>query len=174
MNKLTTKDFSIQIMIGAVYTVVSLVLPMLSFGPLQIRFAELLCLLPLFGRKHILGVVLGCFLTNLIGAMMGVNILGYVDVIVGTFATYLSLELVFIFRKLTIKKNPVISMWMPALINGLIIGAELAYVITPEAFMLGWLVNGFYIFVAEAIICFGIGIIIYPKLKDSRLFTQTI
>ena len=74
-------DFTLNIMIAAIYAVASLIIPVLSFGPLQIRFAEILCLLPLFNRKYIIGVTLGCFITNLIGAMIGVNILGYADVL---------------------------------------------------------------------------------------------
>lgn len=170
MIRFKVKDLTMQIMVASVYTVASLAIPMLSFGSLQIRFAEILCLLPLFGKKYIFGVTLGCFLTNLSGAIMGVNLLGYADVIFGTLATYLAVLLVYRTRHLTIKEMPVIAMWMPAIVNGIIIGAELAYVLTPSAFIEGFIINGLYIFVAEAIVCFGIGMIIYPKLKESKLF----
>ena len=43
----------------------------------QVRVAEALCLLPVFGAEYIVGVVLGCFLANLLGSTI-------VDVIFGT------------------------------------------------------------------------------------------
>ena len=50
---------------------------------MQVRVAEALCLLPVFGTEYILGVVLGCFLSNLLGSTI-------VDVIFGTLATLLA------------------------------------------------------------------------------------
>ena len=32
-----------------------------SYGAVQVRVAEALCLLPVFGAEYIAGVVLGCF-----------------------------------------------------------------------------------------------------------------
>ena len=64
-------------------------------------------------------------------------------------------------------------MFIPAIINGIIIGAELAYAFTPTAFLEGFILNGLYVAIAEVIVCFGIGLIVYPKLKDLRIFTQT-
>lgn len=62
---------------------VSLALAPLSFGPIQIRIAEAMTLLPILFPEAIAGVTLGCFLTNLIGAILGVNLLGFFDVFGG-------------------------------------------------------------------------------------------
>ena len=69
MNK-TLVRFCISAVIAALYAAVSLALAPLSFGPIQIRIAEAMTLLPILFPEAIAGVTLGCFLTNLIGAIL--------------------------------------------------------------------------------------------------------
>ena len=52
--------------VAAIYVVLCLALQPLSYGAVQVRVAEALCLLPVFGAEYIVGVVLGCFLANLL------------------------------------------------------------------------------------------------------------
>ncbi|MFI3284066.1 MAG: QueT transporter family protein [Erysipelotrichaceae bacterium] len=172
MNNKPLNTMIMNIMVAAVYTAVSFAIPVLSFGPLQIRFAEVLCLLVLFDKKYILGVTLGCLLTNYIGAMMGINLLGYMDVLVGTFATYISVILVYHLRHIQYKGYPILSMLMPCVVNGLIIGAELAYVLFPTTLINAWVLQGTYVFMGEFIACVVIGMIVYPKLKELKIFSK--
>ena len=69
--------------VAAIYVVLCMALQPLSYGAVQVRVAEALCLLPVFGAEYIAGVVLGCFLANLLGSTI-------VDVIFGTLATLLA------------------------------------------------------------------------------------
>ena len=55
--------------VAAIYVVLCLALQPLSYGAVQVRVAEALCLLPVFGAEYIVGVVLGCFLANLLGSI---------------------------------------------------------------------------------------------------------
>ena len=80
------KKFSVRTlvrcaMIAAVYTVVCLVLQPFSYGAVQVRVAEALCLLPVFGAEYIVGVTLGCLLANALGSTV-------VDVVFGTAAAF--------------------------------------------------------------------------------------
>ena len=50
--------------VAAIYVVLCMALQPLSYGAVQVRVAEALCLLPVFGAEYIAGVVLGCFLAN--------------------------------------------------------------------------------------------------------------
>ena len=84
-NKLRRMVFAA--MIAAMYAALTLMLSPISFGNLQIRMSEAMVLLPVLFASSVPGVTLGCFMANLIGAMMGLNILGYLDCIVGTLAT---------------------------------------------------------------------------------------
>mgnify|MGYP002236217287 CR=1 FL=1 len=52
--------------VAAIYVVLCMALQPLSYGAVQVRVAEALCLLPVFGAEYIAGVVLGCFLANLL------------------------------------------------------------------------------------------------------------
>lgn len=150
MNK-STKDIIQIAMIAGVYTVVSLVFAPLSFGPIQVRFAECLALLPLIYKKSIGGVILGCFVTNLVGVMMGVNILGFADVIIGTFATGLAAVMTYHYRNHKIKNIPVISILAPVVVNGVIIGLELAYAFMPNDLVVGAIINGLQVALGELI-----------------------
>ena len=70
-------------LVAALYVVLCMALQPLSFGAVQIRFAEALVLLPVFGAEYIAAAVLGCFLSNLLGSVLP-------DVIFGTLATLLA------------------------------------------------------------------------------------
>lgn len=62
--------------IATIYVVVSLFLNVLSFGPIQIRIAEVLIIAAIVSVDGIYGVSLGCFFTNLIGSSLGFSPLG--------------------------------------------------------------------------------------------------
>ena len=141
-NKLRQMVFAA--MIAAVYASLTLMLSPISFGNLQIRMAEAMVLLPVLFAPSIYGVTLGCFLANLIGAMLGLNILGYLDCIVGTCATLIAALLTQKFAKVRLGNVPWLSVLMPVLFNGLFIGAELAVALMPQQLM-----NGFVIFFVE-------------------------
>ena len=82
--------------VAAIYVVLCLALQPLSYGAVQVRVAEALCLLPVFGTEYMLGVVLGCFLANLLGSTI-------VDVIFGTLATLLACLVTYRLRNIRFK-----------------------------------------------------------------------
>ena len=67
-NKLSVTRLVRCAVIAAVYVVLCLALAPFSYGAVQVRIAEALCLLPVFGAEYIVGVTLGCFLANLLGS----------------------------------------------------------------------------------------------------------
>ncbi|NLJ89360.1 MAG: QueT transporter family protein [Clostridiales bacterium] len=67
--------------IAAIYVALVYIFSPISFGPVQIRIAEILTVLPFFTPAAIPGVTIGCFLSNL---LMGADPL---DVVFGTLAT---------------------------------------------------------------------------------------
>ncbi|MBM7581258.1 putative membrane protein [Caldicoprobacter guelmensis] len=70
--------------IAAVYTVLTLALQGISYGPVQFRVAEALTVLPFVDPAAIPGVALGCMFANL-GSP-----LGWVDIVGGSFITLIS------------------------------------------------------------------------------------
>ena len=73
-------------MIAALYTALTWLAFLLGLAnmPVQLRFAEALCILPFFMPESILGLTVGCFLSNLL-VSGGI----WADVIFGTLATLL-------------------------------------------------------------------------------------
>ena len=120
-------------LVAAIYTAVSLLLAPLSYSGIQVRIAEALTLLPLIYKDGIWGVTLGCFLTNLIGTMTGADPIGVLDTIVGTAATLTACLLTWRFRNVRWKHLPLLSMAMPVVLNGILVGLELGFVLVPDS-----------------------------------------
>lgn len=159
-NKLRRMVFAA--MIAAMYAALTLMLSPISFGNIQIRMSEAMVLLPVLFASSVPGVTLGCFMANLIGAMMGLNILGYLDCIVGTLATLLAAVLSRKFADIRLKNIPWVSVLMPVLFNGGIIGAELAYALMPEAMLTGFVIFGFEVAFGELL---AVGVFGIPLVK---------
>lgn len=132
MNK--SKKLSRQAMIAAIYTVLSVALSAISYGPVQIRVSEAMTLLPVFGFGNVWGVTLGCFMTNLVGMFTGANILGALDILFGTFATFVAAVLSYLVRNIRFKNLPVLSVVPPVLVNAAVIGWELCVLINNGSF----------------------------------------
>lgn len=156
-------------LIAALYSVVSLVLAPFSFGNIQVRVAEGLTLLPLISPLAIFGLALGCFITNFVGVMMGINILGMMDVFIGTFATLLAAILTYRLRNITVKGFPFLSSFMPIVINAIIIGAELAYVFAPEFTFTYFAIFALEVGLGQTIAVYVIGLPILNALKKRNI-----
>src|SRR5690554_1067129 len=96
-------------MIAAVYVAITFAFYSVSFMQEQFRISEILLILVLVHPKNMVGLTLGTVLANALSPV------GILDVIVGSFASYLSMQLMV---KL---KNKWLKYLMPALVNGIII-----------------------------------------------------
>lgn len=164
-----TKTFTKVAMIAAVYTTVTLVLAPVSYGNLQVRVSECLTMLPLIYEPSVFGVTLGCFLSNLIGAMTGMNPTGYIDALIGTAATFCAAVCTWKLRNMTVKKIPVLSILMPVIWNFFLVGAELGFLLMPERPLTGMLVNGAWVAAGE-LICVIMGYILVRALSRTKIF----
>ena len=169
MNKTKMSTFVRVAMIAAIYTVVSLVLAPFSFGNIQVRIAEALTILPLIYKPSIYGVTLGCFLTNLLGAMLGVNPTGLIDAVVGTLATFLAAECTWALKDKKVKGIPVWSILMPVLFNFFFVGTELAVLFFDGNIVLGTLIMGAEVASGELISVI-VGYILVRQLEKRNIF----
>lgn len=160
---MNTKELVKYSMIAALYTVCSLILGNFAFGQIQFRYAEILSVLALRDKRYTYALTLGCFLTNLLGYLMGANPL-VLDVFLGTFATFISCYMMWQLRNILWFDKPYLSLIVPAIINGIIIGAELAFYFTPDHLFTGFLINGTYVFISEFIIVTIFGGLVYKTL----------
>ncbi|MDO4218596.1 MAG: QueT transporter family protein [Synergistaceae bacterium] len=128
-------------LIATFYISLTLLLSPFSFGIMQLRFSEALCILAFFFPEAILGLFIGCLLSNIIAGC------GFLDIILGSLATLLS-------SYLSYKTNNIfLASFYVIFINAICVGSIVAYV----AGLPMWI--GFIsIFISEAIatLCLGI------------------
>ena len=167
MRNNTVKKMAMTAMIAALYFALSLPFMTLIFGPVQLRIAEALTLLPVFAANPVAGLTLGCVLVNTLGAATGANILGPLDIVFGSAATLLAGFLSYHFRDIRLKGLPILSALMPVLANGIIVGLELTFVIS-GGFNLGvFLFNAGQVALGEAIACFALGLPMVRALEKT-------
>lgn len=123
MKDKNIKRIVVSALIAALYAVLTLALAPISYGGVQFRVAEIMVLLAFFNSDYIVGLTLGCFISNILGPN------GAVDVVLGTFATFISVLAIYLTGKyIKGKKSMWISSIWPTIFNGLIIGWMLNYV----------------------------------------------
>lgn len=145
--------------LAAAYTALTVALAPISFGNVQCRIAEALTVLAVFGWDVIGGLTLGCFLSNLIGAALGTNVLGFADALIGTSATLLAGWLSWRLRSFRYRGIPLLSALMPVLCNGIFVGAELAWLEgAGGAFWRLFAVFSLEVALGEAVSVFAIGV----------------
>lgn len=75
--------------IAAIYVVLTVVFAPLAFGEVQIRFAEVLTVLPFFTPAAIPGLFVGCVIGNFMGGAIPVDILcGSLATLLGALGSY--------------------------------------------------------------------------------------
>lgn len=75
--------------IAAIYVVLTIVFAPLSFGEVQIRFAEVLTILPFFTPAAIPGLFIGCIIGNYMGGAIPIDIVcGSIATLIGALGSY--------------------------------------------------------------------------------------
>ncbi len=173
MNK--ANKISKQAMIAAIYTVISVCLSAITYGPVQVRVSEALVLLPIFGVGNIWGVTVGCFLTNLIGFFTGANILGSMDIIFGTLATASAAYVTYLLRNVKWFGLPLASVIPPVVFNGAVIGWELCILINNGSFspVVFW-TQAVSVGIGELLSCGVIGIIMVKFIDKNNTLKQLV
>ena len=81
MKENKTRNLVFGALIAAIYVVLTLLLRPISYGPIQFRVSEALCVLPYFTPAAIPGVFIGCLISNLLGGAV------LMDIVFGSLAT---------------------------------------------------------------------------------------
>lgn len=148
---------------GAAYAGLTMLLSPLSYGPLQFRVAESLCVLPFFFPGTAVGLALGCALANTLSAA------GILDVVFGALATLLGGACTAFWGRSWRKtgrlpgiRARILACLMPVLWNAVVVGGVLSLSFTPQAFWSGFLVNGGQVALGELGVLFLLGL---PLMK---------
>lgn len=127
----STKKMTAAAVVGAAYAALTMVLAPISYGAIQMRVSEVLCILPFFAPCTAWGLFLGCAIANLISAA------GVLDVVFGSLATLGACLCVAALGKGCGTKSwtrCILAALMPVVWNAVIVGAVLMWTLTETAF----------------------------------------
>ena len=114
--------------ICALYVVLTFVSYPIAFSGIQFRVSEILVLLCFFNRDYVIGITLGCFLTNLASPFMPW------DLLIGTGATLVAA------LGLSFAKHLGIALLLPIVSNSFLVAIE--YVFFAETKVAYWIAVG--------------------------------
>lgn len=141
--------------VAALYACTTIMLPGLSYGPVQVRFSELLNFLAFIDPYYIPALTLGCAISNFYS-------FGLIDVIVGSFATLLSTYAMYKCKNMIIA-----SLW--PVINCVFVAGELYFLgLEPFWFSLGTIALG------EFVVMTILGIPIFKIIFRNRHFVESV
>ena len=144
--------------VAALYAVLTLLLPVASYGPIQFRFSEILVLLVFYNKRFIPGLVLGCALANMFSPMM------LFDVIFGTLSSYIAFKLMQRAKNLYIASIfPVLLVSVPALGTWLYLASDEVFLVLLMQFML-----------SEFVMVSIIGVLLFKILEKNEGFMSYI
>lgn len=126
--------------IAAIYAALTLAFAPISYGMVQFRVSEALCVLPFFTPSAVPGLFIGCLISNIFGGN------GLLDVIVGSLATLLAAYATYKIKSKWLAPLPAV------IINALAVGAMLHFVIN-----IPLLESMAYIFIGQAGACYLVG-----------------
>ena len=168
-SRFNTYKLSSAAIVAAVYAVLTLVLAPISYGEIQCRVSEALCILPFFVPFTSWGLFAGCLIANLFTG----NIF---DIVFGSLATlFAALCTAYIGKKGNDMKHCALACFMPVIFNAVIIGA----VITGGYEGLNIFENldvvavtGLWVGLGEAVVMYALGYPLTVLLPRMRVFTD--
>lgn len=164
MRKNRTRDLTVAALTAALYAVLGYFgnIFSLTFGAVQIRFAEALTVLPFLFPATAPGLALGCLITNILSPY------GVMDMVFGTLATAIAAFLTAKMPRWYLAALP------PILVNLLILPPMWAWAQTGavnSVFFAAWGFNALTFVIGETIACYGLGTLLLrmlPRLPGLR------
>ena len=163
--KLTPKKLAISAVIAALYTALTLLVYPIAFGSVQFRISEVLTILPFFMPEAIVGLFVGCIISNLLSPNIVV-----LDVVFGSLATLLAAYLTYRMPKKWLAPLP------PVIVNAVVIGAVITVSMSAgSSFAVVFLMNSLSVGFGQLVVCYGVGLplmLVMDKMKMK--FTKRI
>ncbi|MBQ8002492.1 MAG: QueT transporter family protein [Clostridia bacterium] len=164
----SVKTISRAAVVAALYAALCFFLKPLSFGVIQLRIAEVLCTLPIFMPEAVLGLFIGCVISNLLGGASVVLL----DAILGSLTTLVAAILTWHLYKKT--SNMLIAFLPPVILNGLVVGTYVPFIYTDFSFAQSPVILLFSmvsVALGEAIVIYVLGLPFSKALKRSNFLT---
>ena len=173
MKPLSARRITFAALIAAVYAALTIALGFISYGPIQFRIAEVLCILPFFLPFTTWGLFVGCILANLMSPV------GVLDVVFGSLATLgCCLCAAALGRRWdgTSWGRCIAACLMPVVWNAVIVGALLALTAGEEegAKLALFFLYGAEVGLGELVVMFVLGIPLLKLLERSVWFRNNV
>ncbi len=163
--RMGTRDIAANAIIAALYVALTYAFSFMSYGNIQVRISEFLMLLCFFNPNYIIGLTLGCLLSNIYSLTLG---MAY-DMIFGTLATFVSGVIMSLMHQL------LFASFIPAIINGFVVGFELWWLVGFEGGWAYYWVQFGWVCLGEIIAVSVLGLIVfYPLTKKNKSFYKVI
>ncbi len=170
--RINTRNLITAAVVGALYAVLTMVLAPISYGALQFRVSEVLCILPFFIPSTAWGLFVGCIVANLMSTA------GILDVVFGSLATLITCLCIAQCGKMgnTLKAR-LIACFMPVVWNGLIVGATLTIALAglnPLTHFGAFLIYAGQVALGELGVMYLIGLPLMTYLPKQRFFSEFV
>lgn len=142
-------------MIAAIYVVLVFVFAPISFGPVQIRVAEALTVLPLFTPAAVPGVFIGCLIGNLLSPGMVL-----IDIVFGSLTTLVAAMISY-----KLRENKYLVPLPPIVLNMIVVPFILKY---GYGVPLPLYISALAVGAGQVVSCYGIGFILINILDRYR------
>ena len=164
----TTKRLCRAGIIAALYVSLTYVFAPLAFGPVQVRPAEALCILPLFFPEAVPALYVGCMLSNLASPYF------FYDVFIGSLATLFAAFGTYLVGKFVRKKtwSVLLGGLFPVLFNALLIPIVIVFLcdgaLGYASASVAYFSYAASLFFTESLWVYGLGIPLYLSIQRMR------
>lgn len=171
MKAMSVKKLALSAAVAAIYAALTMALAPISYGEVQLRVSEALCILPFFFPYTAWGLFTGCLIANLLSPI------GILDIVFGSLATLLAaLSTAAIGKAGRGWASSVLACLMPVLFNAAIVGAVIAVSSVPAPFSAAGLASfgagALWVGLGELIVLFAIGLPLIRILEGRRSFRK--
>lgn len=157
----------------ALYVALCIAFQPISYGAVQVRIAEALCIMPLFDEFAIYSVTLGCFIANIYNGSP-------VDAIFGTLATFIGLYVIKFIKTdkshISLSKDLKVDIFfvkmLPTIISNAIIIPFVLKFAYAESMPL--VMSGIYVAIGEIISVWLIGYLLYQAINRVNIRFENV
>lgn len=159
--------------IAALYAGMTLAIMPLSYGALQLRISEVLCIMPFFFPFSVWGLFVGCIVANIFSPYM------WLDITVGSTASLMAAVCTMYIGKMSSRERistKALACFPPVFFNAILIGAMIAYITVGEgagdAFLPVFLTSGLWVGLGQLIVLYMLGLPLMIYLPTTKLIDK--
>jgi len=169
MFKFSTRKIAFAAVIAGLYAGLTLAVMPFSYGPVQFRISEVLCILPFFFPFSVWGLFVGCIVANLFSPYL------WLDITIGPIASLLAALSTMYIGQLNSRDRVMtkaFACFPPVFFNAILIGAMIAYIMmsegAAESFLPIFIASFIWVGLGQSVVMYvlGLPLMIYlPKTK---------